>query len=237
MNKLKVVVMVSGGGTDLQSIIDAIADGTLNNVEITNVISSKADAYALTRAANAGIPTTIFSTAEYNDIRDRMKALMAHLDGEHPDLIVLAGYLSILPQEVIEKYRNQIINIHPSLLPKFGGKDCYGIKVHEQVIAAGETESGATVHYVDEGESPGSGAQDPAQGHRHDREGKILKKLNAPGRQGAVRRASGRTGARPLQRAFSEGPAFVFIAGPAKRRGSAPRGAGKERQIWAEFSA
>ena len=151
MNKLKVVVMVSGGGTDLQSIIDAIADGTLNNVEITNVISSKADAYALTRAANAGIPTTIFSKAEYNDIRDRMKALMAHLDGEHPDLIVLAGYLSILPQEVIEKYRNQIINIHPSLLPKFGGKDCYGIKVHEQVIAAGETESGATVHYVDEG--------------------------------------------------------------------------------------
>ncbi len=151
MNKLKVVVMVSGGGTDLQSIIDAIADGTLKNVEITNVISSKADAYALTRAANAGIPTTIFSKAEYNDIRDRMKALMAHLDGEHPDLIVLAGYLSILPQEVIEKYRNQIINIHPSLLPKFGGKDCYGIKVHEQVIAAGETESGATVHYVDEG--------------------------------------------------------------------------------------
>ena len=151
MNKLKVVVMVSGGGTDLQSIIDAIEDGTLNNVEITNVISSKADAYALTRAANAGIPTTIFSKAEYNDIRDRMKAMMAHLDGEHPDLIVLAGYLSILPQEIIEKYRNQIINIHPSLLPKFGGKDCYGIKVHEQVIAAGETESGATVHYVDEG--------------------------------------------------------------------------------------
>jgi len=155
MSELNIVVMVSGGGTNLQSIIDAIQDGSLPNVRISNVISSKADAYALQRAAEAGIPTNIFSKAEYNDIRDRMKALREHLDGEHPDLIVLAGYLSILPKEIIEKYRGQIINIHPSLLPKFGGKDCYGIKVHEQVIAAGETESGATVHYVDEGVDTG----------------------------------------------------------------------------------
>ncbi len=155
MNELNIVVLVSGGGSNLQAIIDAIKDGTLKNVKITNVISSTQDAYALQRAQENDIPTNIFSSREYKDIRDRMKALKSHLDGEHPDLIVLAGYLSILPKEIVEQYRGQIINIHPALLPKYGGKDHYGIKVHQRVIEAGEKESGATVHYVDEGVDTG----------------------------------------------------------------------------------
>jgi len=151
MDKMKIVVLVSGNGTDLQSVIDAVESGYIENSEIVLVISSKADAYALTRAAIHGIETKIFAKEDYDDIRDRMDAIYEALDMESPDLIVLAGYLSILPPALIKKYEGRIINIHPALLPKYGGKDAYGMNVHRAVIAAGEKESGATVHYVDEG--------------------------------------------------------------------------------------
>lgn len=151
MRKLKVSVLVSGGGTDLQSIIDAVEDGSLENVEIVQVISSNANAYALERAKQHDIPAIPITKYEYADFRDRMDVILETLEGASTDLVVLAGYLSILSEKVVQKYKGRIINIHPSLLPLHGGKDCYGIKVHEQVIAAGEKESGATVHYVDEG--------------------------------------------------------------------------------------
>jgi phosphoribosylglycinamide formyltransferase-1 len=151
MHKLRISVLVSGGGTDLQSIIDAIEDGSLENVEIVQVISSKADAYALERAAKHGLKGVAITKADYPDIDERMDAIIEQLEEEDTELVVMAGYLSILNKKVVEKYKGRIINIHPSLLPLHGGKDCYGIKVHEQVIAAGEKESGATVHFVDEG--------------------------------------------------------------------------------------
>ncbi|MEA4921859.1 MAG: phosphoribosylglycinamide formyltransferase [Eubacteriaceae bacterium] len=151
MEKLRVSVLVSGSGTNLQAIIDAVENGSLPNVKICQVISSSADAYALERARNHEIPALAVTKSEFNDLRDRMDAILTHLEGEHTDLVVLAGYLSILPPKVIEEYKGRIINIHPALLPKHGGKECYGLKVHRQVIADGEKESGATVHFVDEG--------------------------------------------------------------------------------------
>lgn len=151
METFRISVLVSGNGSNLQAIIDAVEDGTIANSKIVGVISSSENAYALERARQHEIPCAAVTKHEYADIRDRMDAIMKILDGEHPDLIVLAGYLSILPEKVVEKYKGQIINIHPALLPKFGGKDFYGIKVHEAVLAAGEKESGATVHYVDTG--------------------------------------------------------------------------------------
>lgn len=151
MEKLRVSVLVSGNGTNLQAILDAIEDGRLANVEIVQVISSKADAYALKRAEEAEIPAVTVTKHEYNDIRDRMNAIKMYLDGERTDLVVLAGYVSIIPPKVIKAYEGRIINVHPALLPRHGGKDCYGLKVHERVIRNKEEESGATVHYVDEG--------------------------------------------------------------------------------------
>lgn len=151
MEKLRVSVLVSGSGSNLQAILDATEDGSLENVKIVQVISSKADAYALKRAEAAGIPAVVVTKHEYNDLRDRMDAIKMYLDGERTELVVLAGYLSILPPKVITAYEGRIINVHPALLPLHGGKECYGLKVHGQVIADGEKESGATVHYVDEG--------------------------------------------------------------------------------------
>ncbi len=155
METFRISVLVSGNGSNLQCIIDAVEDGRIPNSKIVGVISSSENAYALERARQHEIPATAITKHEYADIRDRMDAILQVLDGEHPDLIVLAGYLSILPAKVVEKYRGKIINIHPALLPKFGGKDFYGIHVHEAVLEAGETESGATVHYVDEGVDTG----------------------------------------------------------------------------------
>ena len=155
MELFRISVLVSGNGSDLQSIIDAVEDGRIPNSKIVGVISSSENAYALERARQHEIPAAAVTKYEYADMRDRMDAILKILDGEHPDLIVLAGYLSILPAKVVEKYRGRIINIHPALLPKFGGKDFYGIHVHEAVLAAGEKESGATVHYVDEGVDTG----------------------------------------------------------------------------------
>ena len=155
METFRISVLVSGNGSNLQCIIDAVEDGRIANSKIVGVISSSENAYALERARQHESPAAAVTKYEYADMRDRMDAILKILDGEHPDLIVLAGYLSILPAKVVEKYRGRIINIHPALLPKFGGKDFYGIHVHEAVLAAGEKESGATVHYVDEGVDTG----------------------------------------------------------------------------------
>lgn len=154
MGKKKIVrisVLVSGSGTNLQALIDAIESGEIENAKIVQVISSNASAYAIERAQDHDIPVNIITKHDYADIRDRMDAILEMLRCEATDLVVLAGYMSILPKKVIDAYEDRIINVHPALLPKYGGKECYGIKVHQQVIAAGETESGATVHYVDEG--------------------------------------------------------------------------------------
>lgn len=150
MSGLRIGVLVSGGGTNLQSVIDAVEAGTLKS-QIVCVISNKEAAYGLERARKHQIPAYFINPKEegYDE------KLMTLLRDEQVDLVVLAGYLKILNQALIEAYRGHIINIHPSLLPKFGGKGFYGIHVHEAVIAAGEKESGATVHYVDAGVDTG----------------------------------------------------------------------------------
>lgn len=145
-NRTKVAVLVSGGGTNLQALIDKVADGQLSEVELVKVISSKEGAFALERAAKAGIPTAV--AKEQADV-------LRELSESGAELIVLAGYMKVLSAEIIKNYRNRIINIHPSLIPKYCGKGFYGIRVHQAVIAGGETESGATVHYVDEGVDTG----------------------------------------------------------------------------------
>jgi len=149
--KKRIVVLVSGGGSNLQAIIDRVWDGAIPNAEIACVISSKPDAYALTRAEQAGIKGVVVSAADYPNQEDRTKALLDALRAAQPDLIVLAGYMRVLEPAVIEQYAGRIINIHPSLIPKYCGKGFYGERVHQAVLAGGETVSGATVHFVDEG--------------------------------------------------------------------------------------
>lgn len=148
---LRVVVMVSGGGTNLQAILDALRDGKITNTEIVGVISNKADAYALTRAKQATIPAVCVSRKDYAQREDFDKALLGAVDSFAPDLVVLAGFLVILPELLVKRYKNRMINIHPALLPSFGGKGYYGLKVHEEVLAHGCKVTGATVHFVDEG--------------------------------------------------------------------------------------
>lgn len=148
-------VLVSGGGTDLQSVIDSIENGNIPDARIVQVISSKEEAFALERAEKHGIPGKFIGKKNYPDLSERTDAILEVLDGAETDLIVLAGYLSVVQPKIIKKYRNRIINIHPSLIPKYCGKGFYGIKVHEAVIAGGEKESGATVHFVDEGVDTG----------------------------------------------------------------------------------
>ncbi|XME04216.1 phosphoribosylglycinamide formyltransferase [Lachnospiraceae bacterium C1.1] len=148
---LRIAVMVSGGGTNLQAIIDAVADGTITNTEIVRVISNKADAYALTRAREAGIEAVSVVKKDCVDTDDFNHKLLAALDEAAPDLVVLAGFLVVLPPELVNKYKNKIINIHPSLIPSFCGKGCYGLKVHEEALKRGVKVTGATVHFVDEG--------------------------------------------------------------------------------------
>lgn len=145
-DKTKVAVLVSGGGTNLQALIDKIAAGEIPEAEIVEVISSREDAFALERAARAGIRTVVAKSQA--DVLSELKSSGA-------EMVVLAGYMKVLSPEIIENYRNRIINIHPSLIPKYCGKGFYGIRVHQAVIAGGETESGATVHYVDEGVDTG----------------------------------------------------------------------------------
>lgn len=145
-NKTKVAVLVSGGGTNLQALIDKVAEGQLPEAEIVKVIASKEGAFALERAAKAGIATSV--AKEQAQVLEELKAAKA-------EVIVLAGYMKVLSPEIIENYRDRIINIHPSLIPKYCGKGFYGMRVHNAVIAGGEKESGATVHYVDEGVDTG----------------------------------------------------------------------------------
>lgn len=146
----KIAVCVSGGGTNLQAIIDAIGNGTIHNTEIVAVISNKQDAYALTRAREAGIPAEYISPKDFAGRKDFGEAMVAVLQKYSTDLVVLAGYLVIIPEQIISAYRNRIINIHPSLIPAHCGMGYYGLKVHESVLAAGNKVTGATVHFVDE---------------------------------------------------------------------------------------
>jgi phosphoribosylglycinamide formyltransferase-1 len=152
---LKLAVLVSGGGTNLQAIVDSIKIQKITNADIKVVISNKKDAYALTRAKDAGIAAEYISPKEYKTRDEFNNDLLKLIDSYEVDLIVLAGYLVIVPEIVIKKYQNQIINIHPSLIPAFCGPGYYGLKVHEAVLERGVKITGATVHYVDEGTDTG----------------------------------------------------------------------------------
>ncbi len=152
---LRTVVLVSGGGTNLQAIIDRIGDGTLKDVEIACVLSNNPGAYALTRAKNAGIPALCLSPKNYETREQFNEALLRKLQELSPDLIVLAGFLVAIPEAVIRAFPMKIINIHPSLIPSFCGKGYYGLKVHEKALERGVKVTGATVHFVDEGMDSG----------------------------------------------------------------------------------
>ncbi len=148
---LRVTVMVSGGGTNLQAIIDAIADGTIRNARIVRVVSNKKDAYALERAARAGIDTCVICRKDYDSPGAFEKALTASAEEAGTDLVVLAGFLVVLPEAFVNRFEGRIINIHPSLIPSFCGKGFYGLKVHEEALKRGVKVTGATVHFVDKG--------------------------------------------------------------------------------------
>ena len=152
---LNIAVFVSGGGTNLQAIIDNIEDGSISKARIALVISNKADAYALERAKKHNIKTKVISKKDFDDRIDYINAQLDILEEYKIDLIVLAGYLSIVPELIIKKYSNKIINVHPSLIPAFSGKGYYGLKVHEEVLKRGCKLTGATVHFVDEGTDTG----------------------------------------------------------------------------------
>ena len=152
---LKLAVCVSGGGTNLQAIIDAINNGTITNAKISVVISNNKDVYALERAKNHGIEGICISPKDYESRAEFNKAFLDKLDSYEVDLVVLAGFLVVIPEEMIAKYRNRIINIHPSLIPSFCGTGYYGLKVHEGVLSRGVKVTGATVHFVDEGTDTG----------------------------------------------------------------------------------
>ena len=151
----KAAVLVSGGGTNLQAIIDAKASGLIRNAEISLVISNNPSAYALTRAKNAGIKASCISPSEFDSREAFNKTLTDALIEAEVDLVVLAGFLVIIPYEMVEKFRNRIINVHPSLIPSFCGTGCYGLKVHEKALSRGVKITGATVHFVDEGTDTG----------------------------------------------------------------------------------
>ena len=152
---LRVVVCVSGGGTNLQAIIDAVADGTITNTELVGVISNNYGVHALERAEKAGIDAKVVSTKDYENRAAFNEGLLTTIRAYKPDLIVLAGFLVVIPEAMIEEYENRIINIHPSLIPSFCGTGYYGLKVHEAALARGVKLTGATVHYVDKGTDTG----------------------------------------------------------------------------------
>lgn len=152
---LKLAVMVSGGGTNLQAILDAIADGTVTNAKVVKVISNSSRAYALERAAKAGIPAQCITRKQYPQPEQFDQALLAALQESEADLVVLAGCLVVIPQIVVDAYPNRIINIHPALIPAFCGTGYYGLGVHEKVLARGVKITGATVHFVDGGTDTG----------------------------------------------------------------------------------
>lgn len=152
---LKVAVLVSGGGTNLQAIIDAVNEGKITNAEISLVISNNKNAYALERAKNAGIASMCISPKEYATRDDFHVALTETLKNAGVDLIVLAGYLVAIPEMLVKEFPNKIINVHPSLIPSFCGVGYYGLKVHEAALARGVKVTGATVHFVDCGMDTG----------------------------------------------------------------------------------
>ena len=152
---LNVVVLVSGGGTNLQAIIDAVESGAVTNTKVTGVISNNKNAYALERAKNHGIQGICISPKEYASREEFNVKFLETVDALKPDLIVLAGFLVVIPPAMIEEYRNRIINIHPSLIPSFCGTGFYGLKVHEAELERGVKVVGATVHFVDEGTDTG----------------------------------------------------------------------------------
>lgn len=145
-----IVVLVSGGGTNLQALIDAQKRGDIKGGRITCVISSKADAYALERARQNDIPTRVLVRKDYADVHEYSKAMLAALDEEKADLVVYAGFMTILDETVCRAYPNKMINVHPALIPSFCGKGFYGLHVHEAVLEKGVKVTGATVHFVTE---------------------------------------------------------------------------------------
>lgn len=152
---LKLTVLVSGGGTNLQAIIDAISAGKITNACISVVISNNANAYALERARAHGIEALCISPKDFESREAFNQAFLDKLNSYNVDLVVLAGFLVVLPEMMIKEYTNRIVNIHPSLIPSFCGKGFYGLKVHEGVLARGVKVTGATVHFVDEGTDTG----------------------------------------------------------------------------------
>lgn len=152
---IKLAVCVSGGGTNLQAIIDAIDNGTITNAKIEVVIANNANAYALERAKNHGIEGICISPKDYENREAFNTAFLDKLNFYQVDLVVLAGFLVVIPPQMIAEYRNRIINIHPSLIPSFCGTGYYGLKVHEGVLARGVKVTGATCHFVDEGTDTG----------------------------------------------------------------------------------
>ena len=152
---LKIAVCVSGGGTNLQAIIDGIENQTITNAEIKVVISNNKNAYALERAKKHGIEAVCISPKDYESRDAFNEDFLAKLDSYEVDLVVLAGFLVVIPPQMIKEYRNRIINIHPSLIPSFCGTGYYGLKVHEGALARGVKVTGATVHFVDEGTDTG----------------------------------------------------------------------------------
>ena len=147
---MKIAVFVSGGGTNLQAIIDNTRDGILKDIEITLVLSSSKDAYALERAANNGIKSAVVSRKDYDSIEAWDEAVVSEVERSGAELIVLAGYLSLLGPAIVSRYSNRIINIHPALIPSFCGAGMYGIRPHKAALAKGVKVSGATVHFVNE---------------------------------------------------------------------------------------
>lgn len=152
---LNVAVMVSGGGTNLQAILNAVDSGAIQNARITAVISNNPGAYALERARQHGVPAVCISPKEYGTREEFHEALLRALKDSEADLVVLAGCLVVIPESIIREYRGRMINIHPSLIPSFCGTGYYGLKVHEEALKRGVKVTGATVHYVDEGTDTG----------------------------------------------------------------------------------
>ena len=148
LKETKIAVLVSGGGTNLQALIDAERRGELGNGRITLVVASKAGVYALERAAQNGIASCVLSRKDYDSIAAYSKALADLLEGERIDLVVLAGFLTIIDEQMYERFPNRILNVHPALIPSFCGKGYYGLHVHEAALAKGVKVSGATVHIV-----------------------------------------------------------------------------------------
>ena len=152
---MRIAVLVSGGGTNLQAIINAIEHGELTDVQIASVVSNNPGAYALERAAAHGIPGVCISPKDYESREKFNDALLAHLKETGAELVVLAGFLVVVPKKIVEAFPNRIINIHPSLIPSFCGTGYYGLKVHEEALRRGVKVTGATVHFVDSGTDTG----------------------------------------------------------------------------------